>query len=84
MIIGEGETFDWSNVIAKPDLLECRDPTKETNLIFGNNSSFYEDDQEWPVILSYKYFSFLKLLCSSSKKIILFESVLYDSFKARI
>ena len=51
MIIGEGETFDWSNVIAKPDLLECRDPTKETNLIFGSNSSFYEEEQEWPVIL---------------------------------
>jgi hypothetical protein len=28
IIISEGETFDWSNVIAKPDLLECRDPSK--------------------------------------------------------
>lgn len=34
MIIGEGETFDWSNIIAKPDLIECKDTNKESNQIF--------------------------------------------------
>lgn len=50
MIIGDGETFDWSNVIAKPDLLECKDSTKESKPIFLNINSLADEDAEWPVI----------------------------------
>ena len=53
MIIGEGETFDWSNVIAKPDLLECKDMNKESVAVFSHLNSLGDDESEWPVSTYY-------------------------------
>jgi len=45
----EGETFDWGNVIAKPELLEIKDQKPKDFKTFKEDDIYNEIDYEWPV-----------------------------------
>lgn len=58
--MNDGETFDWSNLISKPELLELRDQkAKDLKKLSGSEDFVVGTDTEWPVLI-YKYISMLR------------------------
>jgi hypothetical protein len=45
MIIGEGETFDWSNMMVKPDLIEIKSIKGDSGQIKMTDV----EEEEWNV-----------------------------------